>query len=233
MTAAAFGLQLVDPGRDLVLPRLRLVERRLGPLLLRPAPPAARLGGADHLGGVGVDDVQEAHRRQHVAGVAAGEQQGQRRQRRRRPGRAPTRSRRRPAGSRPARPGRRRRPSARRRPPAPPASCASRAATTSPCCACSPDCTSAARFCSSSSARLSSTPEVPPGWSLGSAAAGPPAGQHERGDAAATRTQDVPRVRHRGAREHRTTSAFGAPSDALPTGPDGVLDTAVPPGERR
>ena len=47
-----------------------------------------------------------------------------------------------------------------------------RAASTSPCWDRRPRCTSAARRCSSSRARLSRTPEVPPGWSLGAADAG-------------------------------------------------------------
>ena len=75
MTAAACASRSATRAATSSWRALRLVERRVGPLLLVQRGLPLRLGGADHLGGVRVDDVQEAHRRQHVAGVAAGEQQ--------------------------------------------------------------------------------------------------------------------------------------------------------------
>ena len=222
-------LEVGDPGRDLVLPRLRLLQCRARPLLLLQRRLPHRLGRTDDLGRVRVDDVQEAHRRQHVPRVTAGEQQRQRGQRAAVPVQRRRVARPRRPGSRPARPRRRRRPSAASATACSACVSASRAAATSPCCACSPVCTSAARFCSSSSARLSSTPEVPPGWSLGSAAAGPATASTRAATATATRLA-APRVRHRERGSIGPPLRSGRPRQR-PVGTDGVLIRAEPPGE--
>ena len=174
---------------------------------------------------------------EHVAGVAAGQQQRQRGQRAAVPvhGRgvagddAP--------GSPRARPRRRRRPPRppRRRPrprPAPPARPA-----TSPCCSCRPACTSAARCCSSSRARLSSTAggaaglvarvRRTPGRRERQRERRPAATSSERRRDAVVPASGAPR----GAREHRTTSA-----DLGHRRPDrGMVSCATgkPPGEQR
>src|SRR3954468_8339629 len=89
---------------------------------------------------------------------------------------------------------------------------------------CSPFWTSAARCCSSSSAELSSTPEVPPGWSLGSASAG----------AASART--AARTTTGRAARHRERGNIGPPLEPrgrpVPDEGDRVLGIPVSPGER-
>ena len=72
------GLQLGHPIGDGIrpLPCLRECGRR--PLLLVQGGLPQLLSGPDHVGGVGVHDVQESHRCDDVPGIATGEKEGQR-----------------------------------------------------------------------------------------------------------------------------------------------------------
>ncbi len=192
-----------------------------------------RLGRADHLGGVLVDDVEEAHGRDDVTGVAPGEQQRQRGQRPAVPVDG-----RRVAGDDVLVPGelalgvvehglgrRRRRPRpgpsprGRRRPrPAVPGG---------------PACTSAARCWSWSRASLSSTAVVPPGWSLGSADAVVVSGSVRARAATAARASRDADVRRRVRRcERRTMPPPLVAGRLWPDGGDGVLSRPEPPGGR-
>ena len=235
MTAVACGLELGHPGGHLVGrgARLRRARRSARSLLVQGGLPL-RLGRADHLGGVRVDDVEEAHggRRtspgsppesSSVSGVS---------------GTAVPVDRGGVAGDHLAG-GPRARPRRRRRPPRPSATAASARGQRLP----GGDHLALLLLQSGlhlggallqlvQGAGCRAPPVVPPGWSLGAAAAGP---RHARPPArrAASDGDGRPRTPSPcgappGAREHRTTSAYRGRRVAHRG--DGVLLTAIPPG---